>query len=390
LSCPPCTPAEQSVGDPAEPTAAARERIAALEREAAESRAAAQRAQETAEWKQSLDGQHAAPRARNAELPRGIGRLRRGILLGTAVIGGGVLAWVAAQQEETSLPDPALSVQPGSGLSFRDRLVNGQQCPTCPEMVVAPNGKFTMGSPKSEPERDSDEEQVSVLIAKPFAVGKFAVMRGEFAAFVEETGHKTDDGCWVWSGSKWEFQANKSWRAPGFAQDDRHPVLCVNWNDAKAYAEWLSSKTGKTYRLLSEAEREYATRAGSTAPFWWGTPITPRQANYNGNLSYAGGGSKGEYRQQTVPVDSFEPNPWGLYNVHGNVWEWIEDCWNESDSGNPGNGSARKTGDCGHRVVRGGSWVDNPGLLRSAFRSGVTTDGRSSYLGFRIGRTLTP
>ena len=144
--------------------------------------------------------------------------------------------------------------------------------------------------------------------------------------------------------------ADKSWRAPGFAQDDRHPVVCVNWNDAKAYAEWLSSKTGKTYRLLSEAEREYVTRAGTTTPFWWGTSITPQQANYNGNFLYAGGGSKGEYRQRTVPVDSFEPNPWGLYNVHGNVWEWTEDCWNASNSGNPGNGSARTTGDCRLRV----------------------------------------
>jgi formylglycine-generating enzyme required for sulfatase activity len=244
-------------------------------------------------------------------------------------------------------------------------------------MVVVPNGKFTMGSPDSELGHDNDEVQVSVSIAKSFAVGKFAVTRIEFAAFVEETGHKTDGGCYTWSGSERKLQAN-------------NPVVCVNWNDANAYAEWLSSKTGKTYRLLSEAEREYVTRAGTTTPFWWGTSITPLQANYNGDFLYAGGGSKGEYRQRTVPVDSFEPNPWGLYNVHGNAWEWTEDCWNASNSGNPGNGSARTTGDCRLRVLRGGSWVDLPQNLRSASRNWYSTVNRINTFGFRLGRTLTP
>ena len=176
----------------------------------------------------------------------------------------------SSESLEPAGPDPGLSVQPGSGQSFRDRLANGQPCPTCPEMVVVPNGKLTMGSPESEPERDSDEDQVLVSIAKSFAVGKFAVTRGEFAAFIEETAYKTDNGCYTWSGTEWK-QLDKSWRTPGFAQDDRNPVVCVNWNDAKAYAAWLSNKTGKTYRLLSEAEREYVTRAGTITPFWWGT-----------------------------------------------------------------------------------------------------------------------
>jgi formylglycine-generating enzyme required for sulfatase activity len=116
----------------------------------------------------------------------------------------------------------------------------------------------------------------------------------------------------------------------------KHPVINVNWDDVKAYAAWLSRKTGKSYRLLSEAEREYVTRAGSTTPFWWGSSITPKQANYDGTAEpYRGGGSKGEYRRRTVPVDSFEPNLWGFYNVHGNVWEWTEDCWNFSTGATP-------------------------------------------------------
>ena len=159
-------------------------------------------------------------------------------------------------------------------------------------------------------------------------MGAFAVTRGEFAAFVSATNYKPDGGCHIWNGTEWKEQSDRSWRSPGFAQDARHPVTCVNWNDAKAYISWLSSKTGKTYRLLSEAEREYVTRAGTTTPFWWGSSVSTDQANYNGNHTYAQG-RKGRWRQKTVRVDSFRANPWGLYNVHGNVWDWTEDCWNE-------------------------------------------------------------
>jgi formylglycine-generating enzyme required for sulfatase activity len=150
----------------------------------------------------------------------------------------------------------------------------------------------------------------------------------------------------------------------------------------------LSRKTGKTYRLLSEAEREYVTRAGTTTPYWWGSSITPEQANYNGNETYAGGGSKGEYRPRTVTVDTFEPNTWGFYNVHGNVWEWTEDCWNDSNTGNPGDGRARTTGNCSQRMLRGGSWGVHPRFLRSAFRGGDSIGLRSIVIGFRVARTL--
>jgi YbdK family carboxylate-amine ligase len=179
----------------------------------------------------------------------------------------------------------------------------------------------------------------------------------------------------------------------GYMPDDKgwgrgnRPVINVNWNDAKAFAEWLSRKTGMAYRLLSEAEHEYVTRAGTTTPFWWGSSISPNQANYNGDYTYVGG-PKGEYRGRTVSVDNFEANPWGLFNVHGNVWEWTEDCWNDINEGNPGNGGARTTGDCSRNVVRGGSWVSNPKYLRAAFRFGITAGTRGSLFGFRLARTL--
>jgi formylglycine-generating enzyme required for sulfatase activity len=240
-------------------------------------------------------------------------------------------------------------------------------------MVVVPAGTFTMGSPANEPERSDREAQVKVSIAAPFAAGKYAATFDEWDACVVDGGCKGHD-------------LTGLGRGPG-----KRPVIGVNWDDAKAYTAWLSRKTGKSYRLLSEAEREYVTRAGTTTPFWWGSSITPKQANYDGSADpYKGGGSKGEYRHRSVPVDSFEPNPWGLYNVHGNVWEWTEDCWNDANTGNPGDGRPRTTGECGRRVVRGGSFYTFPRSLRSAYRDGISTDFQQYFLGFRLARTLNP
>jgi formylglycine-generating enzyme required for sulfatase activity len=270
-------------------------------------------------------------------------------------------------------------IKPGGGRNssevFRD--IEGG-----PEMVVVPAGKFMMGSPEGEPERhESEGPRREVTFAQPFAVGRHAVTRGQFAAFVNATSHKTDD----------------LWRNPGFRQDDSHPVVCVNWDDAEAYASWLAKVTGRPYRLPTEAEWEYAARAGTTTPFWWGSTITPTQANYDGNYVYEGGGSKGEYRRGTVPAGSFDPNPWGLYNVHGNVWEWCEDTWHDSYKGAPSDGSAwipkrasrGRSNQSSSRVVRGGAWNCYPGVLRSALRNGYLAENRYIDLGFRLGRTLT-
>jgi formylglycine-generating enzyme required for sulfatase activity len=281
--------------------------------------------------------------------------------------------------------DTRRCVRPVSGERFQD-------CADCPEMVAVPAGSFTMGSPAEEPGREADrEDQVRVTIARPFTIGAFAVTRGEFAAFVAATGYTPDEGCYFWTGTTWEERADRTWRDPGFTQDDRHPVTCVDLAAAKAYAAWLSAKTGKSYRLPSETEREYATRAGTTTPFWWGAAISSDMANYNGTIPYvqvAKGAKEGEWRQTTVRVDSFRPNPWGLYNVHGNVWDWTDDCWNEKNAGNPGDGSARTTGDCTWRVARGGAWNYAPADLRSAHRYWNLPHNRSGVQGFRVARAL--
>jgi formylglycine-generating enzyme required for sulfatase activity len=277
----------------------------------------------------------------------------------------------ADRKSEQVRRDPALSVRPGSGQGFHDDFANGQPCPNCPEMVVAPAGSFMMGSPLSEPERSPDEIQIRVAIAKPFAAGKYAVTFDEWDACV------ADGGCNGYRPSD-----------AGWGRGNR-PVVNVSWDDAERYVAWLSGKTGKTYRLLSEAEREYVTRAGTSTPFWWGSSITPQQANYDGNATY-NGGSTGEYRQRTVAVDSFKPNPWGFYNVHGNVWERTEDCWNDDNIGNPGDGSPRRSGDCTRHVLRGGSWSYIPRILRAAKRNSISINIRNDIDGFRVARTLTP
>ena len=233
-----------------------------------------------------------------------------------------------------------------------------------------------MGSPESEPYlRGSEGPQHRVTFARQFAVGKFAVTFAEWEACVANggcNGYRPSDDNW--------------------GRGER-PVINVHWNDAKTYVAWLSRKTGKTYRLLSEAEREYVTRAGTTTPFWWGSSISTTQANYDGNydgnFSY-GSASKGEHRKKTMPVDSFQANPWGLYQVHGNVYNWVEDCHNDSYRGAPADGSAWTAGVCSRRVVRGGSWHDNPGHLRSAYRNGDNPGNRNVYIGLRVARTLTP
>jgi len=208
-----------------------------------------------------------------------------------------------------------------------------------------------MGSPENGIGRARSEgPQHKVTFAHQFAVGRFSVTFDEWDACI------TDGGCNGYS------PPDQGWGR------GRRPVINVSWNDVKAYLAWLSRKTAKSYRLPSEAEREYVTRAGTTTPFWWGSSITTSQANYRGTEIYGDNGVRGEFRNQSLPVDSFTPNPWGLYQVHGNVSEWTEDCWHDNYVDAPTDGSAWITPDCDKHVRRGGSMGSSPSFLRSAFR----------------------
>ena len=164
-------------------------------------------------------------------------------------------------------------------------------------------------------------------------------------------------------------------------------MINVSWDDAKAYVEWLSKKTGRRYRLLSEAEREYVARAGTQSPFWWGASISSEQANYDGNYTY-NGGRRGINRGQTLPVKTFNPNPWGLYQVHGNVCEWVEDCEHDNYNGAPSDGSAWTAGKCASRVRRGGSWYSYPRELRASYRNCDTRFGNDDDVSFRVALSL--
>ena len=248
------------------------------------------------------------------------------------------------------------------GETFRD-------CETCPEMVVLPAGEFMMGFPAGDRgQGDKEYPQRRVTIPKPFAVGKYEVTLGQYAEFVEETKHQTEN-C--------NFLRGKSWDDPGFAQTNDYPVVCVSWYDVSAYIDWLSTKTRHKYRLLTEAEWEYAARAGTTTAYHFGRTILPNQAQYA--------------RDGTAAVGSFPANVFGLHDMHGNVWEWVEDCWHFKYKDAPTDGSAW-LGRCeGKRMARGGSWgTVNPDLIKSAYRYRYSENYREFTLGFRVAQTLTP
>ena len=275
------------------------------------------------------------------------------------------------------------------GRRFRD-------CDACPELVVVPAGSFMMGSPPSEEGRDNDEgPQHRVTIAEPFAVGVHEVTRGEFARFVRETNRSAGNSCWFWDSNEEKAVegSGRNWRNPGFEQTDRHPVVCVSWDDAQAYVRWLSRETGEGYRLLSESEWEYVARAGTRTARYWGESESGQCRYGNGadaSTTFDWRVSCSDGHARTSPVGTYTGNGFGLHDVLGNVYEWVQDCWNKNYDGAPRDGGAWERGDCSLRVARGGSWYVVPRYLRSAFRDWITTGLRSNLLGFRIARTLAP
>jgi formylglycine-generating enzyme required for sulfatase activity len=241
-------------------------------------------------------------------------------------------------------------------------------------MVVIPPGSFTMGSPSSEVAREQNEvPRHQVQIAHKLAVGKFAVTFDNWQACVD------GGGC----------QSKPNPADQGWGRSSR-PVINVSWDDAQAYVAWLKRKTGRVYRLLSEAEWEYAARAGTSTPFYTGNCINTNQANYDGNLDYANCGAKtGTSKEKTLPVGSYDANNFGLFDMAGNVWQWVQDCYHASYVAAPEDGSAWVNGcDMTRRVLRGGSWNSLPRYLRSASRDWDGASNAYDITGFRIARTF--
>ena len=299
-----------------------------------------------------------------------------GILLAVLIVFSGIYCWSVRQVEkenwyrtvepqpppkEIAAPTPEKKPEAKKEIIskvFRDRLKNGQEGP---EMVVVPAGSFKMGDVQGGGLSDELPAR-TVNIQKPFAIGRYEVTFEEYDQFAKATNR--------------QLPGDKGWGR------GRRPVINVSWQDAVAYAKWLSEQNGKRYRLPTEAEWEYAARGGKETAYWWGKDFVKGMANCNGC------GSQWE-RKQTAPVGSFKPNPFGLYDTAGNVWEWVEDCWHDNYNGAPVDGSAWKEkggGNCGQRVLRGGSWNLGPVTLRVSSRSGDYAGNRD--LGFRLAQDL--
>ena len=312
---------------------------------------------------------------------------RKRTLLAASLLSAWIFTVTAAHADEQQAKD-VTAAKPGT--VFRD-------CRDCPEMVVVPAGSFNMGSPESEkvwatkhgasPESVSDEAPQHRVRLRSFAIGKYDVTRGEYAAFVRKTRYPAGDGCFESSMPKANKRPDARWQNPGFNQTDRDPVVCISWPDARAYVAWLNNKIGGQvltsgdgpYRLPSEAEWEYAARSGTTTPFWWGNDdrTAADHAWFKNN-------SDGHPH----PVGSKPANAFGVYDIVGSVWQWTDDCYADSYAKAPTDGSAAESPNGCMRVDRGSCWLYPSWLLRSATRERNPADFRDVVMGFRVAKTL--
>jgi len=291
-----------------------------------------------------------------------------------------------------------------------------RDCTDCPELVSIPVGEFVMGADIEEPRRlelpefwaTREQPKHRVLIQRAFALGKYELTRAEFARFAAETGYSPEPGCWHFIGTEWLFDQARSWRDAKIGETDAHPVTCINWHDASAYLEWLSRKTGQRYRLASEAEWEYAVRAGTSTAYWFGDDPQricefvnlgdldtqdrfrwhETKIKYDKMSDWKGQSCRDGY-PTLAPVAATVANPFGVHGMLGNANEWVADCWNDDHRSAAGNQAARLTGaDCGLRVMRGQGWTAVAASTRAAFRLKMNATDRRFTFGFRVARDL--
>ncbi len=277
-------------------------------------------------------------------------------------------------------------------------------CDDCPTMVVIPAGSIDIGSdPGSIYRRPGERPRQRVTIAEPFAMAQTEVTLAQYRTFVAETGHESElpivdgkplVGCNYFDGASYGFVRRHGWENPGIPQREDEPVVCVSWSDANAYAAWLSERTGRAYRVPSTTEFEYALKGGTDTAWFWGDDAADACTYANvADQAFARRyperptfGCNDRYIYMTG-VASFEPNPFGLYDMHGNAWEWTSDCWHDDLAGAPLDGSAwldEDGGDCTARTPKGGGWISGPAWVRPAVRSRDGQHYRSFMLGFRV------
>jgi formylglycine-generating enzyme required for sulfatase activity len=257
-------------------------------------------------------------------------------------------------------------------------------------MVRLPAGSFLMGSPVNEVGRHADESPLIQVVVPTFAMALTEVTRFDWILFERESGYRAASGCLKWDGDGYIQAAHLGWRNPGFPHSDEHPAVCVSWQDAQAYARWLSTKTGQQYRLPSEREWEYAARAGTSTPYPWSGSSVCGHANVADEALRLKQPSWQIEKCSdgfpfTAPVGSYAPNAFGLYDMHGNVMEWVQDCWSPQLQANDGRQAPLS---CRTRVIRGGSWDLTASYMRSAYRGKAAEANRGTGTGVRLARTL--
>jgi sulfatase modifying factor 1 len=300
------------------------------------------------------------------------------------------VAWFFAHHREAA----PMRVQAGPSAPIADPGTVIRDCPTCAAMTVLPAGRFKQGSARAESGAPSFEKpQHWVIIGRPLAMATNLVTVDEFREFVTATGRDMQ-GCDTYDG-EWEHRPENSWQNPGYIQAGAHPVTCVSWTDAEAYAQWLSTKTGRRYRLPSASEWEYAARAGAEAAQPWSANGSDACTNANVADQSAARRYPGwqafacnDGYVNTSPVGSFKANAWGLNDMLGNVFQWTQDCWHADYTGAPVDGSARTDGDCSQRELRGGSWFSLPAYVRANYRNHFAADYRTSSVGIRLARDM--
>jgi len=273
-----------------------------------------------------------------------------------------------------------------------------KDCGVCPGMVELPAGEFMMGSPADDGGREQTEGLPRrVVIAKRLALGKFEVTVDQFEAFVADAGLAVGKTCYKVDAETAQWAPMEaSFRQPGFNVEGSHPAVCVSWHEAQAYAAWLARRTGKPYRLPSEAEWEYATRAGTTTSYSFGNDESrlcqhARFADLGSPFSWRGACRSHLVTHGPILVGKLKPNPWGLFDMHGNAWEWTADCWSADARELPTDGSAyARLGGCEIGVVRGGSWAAQYQRVRSATRVPINAAKRQYHIGFRVALSLGP
>ena len=411
--------AERKAQEEAKAAEAERAKIAAQAKTAQEVRIAAEKAKadrdaEAFARQKALDDAKAADAARAKAAVQA--RVEEASRIAAAVIGDARLGKKAENDEPrlssacagasvrlaalSSRAAQTLSQPEECGLKPNDAF---RECENCPEMVVVPAGEVLMGSSQSDIDSGAaaanEGPRHKATIKQPIAVGRFEVTRNQYAAFVNGSRHKGSDRCTTFEHNIPEERADRSFLNPGYVQQGTHPAVCVSWADAKAYVEWLSQTTGRSYRLLSEAEFEYVARAGSASRYGFGNDAADICKFANGaDQSAKTAGLPGDAPYMnctdgfpfTAPVGSFPANNFGLYDLIGNVWEWTEDCFYGDYATASSDGTARPDGACSTRTVRGGDWFSTEASLRPAVRAKANADAHYDDIGFRVARTLTP